>query len=141
MTPAIEAALVAAPLSLGGALIMRWFEIRARSAAWRREDQLRFIQDKRQAYADFLGGCQWVITNSTQIRSADWQHLQSSLQTVFLLAPAKLVRPAQQLLNRTLTVTDPDTKTDQEFAEWAQEFSDLCDEARLDLGMDVTKVS
>jgi|SRR6185295_2759408 len=138
MTPGIEGALVAAPLSLAGALIMRWLENRARSTAWLREDRLRFMQDKQKAYADFMGGCQWVIEKGKAVDSTDWRLLQNSLQMLFLLAPAKLVRPAQLLLARTQSVSDPDTKTAADIAEWVREFSDFNDQARIDLGMDVS---
>jgi hypothetical protein len=99
--------------------------------------QVALYQDKQKAYADFMAGCQRVIEKGKAADSRDWLLLQNSLQMLFLLAPANLVRPAQQLLARTQAVSDSDTKTAAERVEWA-EFTDFNDQARIDLGMDVS---
>jgi hypothetical protein len=136
MTPGIEAALVAAPLSLAGALVMRWIEARSRSNAWRREDRLRFLKEKRQAYADFLGACHWVVLNKTERTRTDWQHLEISYQSVLLLAPEGLLQPAQKLFTRTLDVADPNKKITA--GGLAPELKVFYDEARVDLGSEST---
>ena len=140
MTPEIEGVLVGGALTLGTALIMRFLDIRARNTRWRREDRLRFMQNKRKAYAEFLGGCQTAVGKGklNENKNADWLLLQNSLQMLLLIAPAKLVKPAQNLMAHAETVAELDYETrGEELGKWAAEFTDFCDQARTDLGMDV----
>jgi hypothetical protein len=127
MTPGITAALVAAPLSLSGALVMRWLETRARSTAWQREDRLRFLQDKRQIYSDFLTQCNWLFNNRGHLTDDDHRRELSSYYSVILVAPEKMLDPACNLSTATVRANA------EEFKEQLSAFSDL---ARIDLGID-----
>ena len=132
MRPEIVGALVAAPLSLAGALIMRGFEALSRSRAWLREDRLRFLQDKRQAYSEFLAACGLVVTHSNQDRSDDIRRLFVSLQSVILLAPKELVASAQNLCNLALAAGE--TQNDADRAKFANQSAAFTNAARVGLG-------
>ena len=133
----IYVALVAGSLALAGTLVMRWFETRARSTAWEREDRQRFLHEKREAYSAFLAGCQWHFVNRKALTSANHLSLLASQQAVLLLAPKHLVTPAQDLLNLTLKIagaTPAAPATPADDMKWATQTASFADEARKDLG-------
>jgi hypothetical protein len=132
-------AFVAGSLSLAGALIMRWFETRAQSTSWEREDRQRFLHEKREAYSAFLAACQWHFANRRGLNTQDHLNLIASQQSVLLLAPKHMVSPAQDLMNSTLKIASatpaaPASRTDEDI--WAKQTASFADEARKDLGAD-----
>ena len=126
MPQEIYAALIGGSLALTGAFVMRWFETRARSTAWEREDRQRFLHEKREAYSEFLAGCQWHFVNRKALTPADHLSLIASQQAVLLLSPKHLVVPAQDLLNLTLKIAGATSATPADDSKWATQNSFLC---------------
>ncbi len=132
----IYAALIGGSLALIGAFVMRWFETRARSIAWEREDRQRFLHEKREAYSEFLASCQWHFVNRKALTPADHLSLIASQQAVLLLSPKHLVAPAQDLLNLTLKIAGAASASPTDELKWATQTASFADEARKDLGAD-----
>jgi hypothetical protein len=137
MTPEMAGTLAAAPLALGGALIMRWFETRSRSSAWRREDRQRFLQDKRRAYSQFLASCQWLVENRSRRSTNEFWRFRVSAQSVLLLAPKNMVGPAQDLSILALKVAATATPSAADVQEWGSHLAKFMEAARTELGSDV----
>jgi len=137
MSPEVSAALVAAPVSLAGALAMRWFEMRARADHWSREDRQRFLQEKRQAYSTLLADCQWHFVNRKALTPDDHLKLLTSQTAVLLLAPKEMVRPVQVFVDQTFKVAGESSRNRADDEEWARQAASLADTARADLGSDL----
>ena len=83
--------MVAAVAALLGALIGGMFPYLASRGQWRREDRLRFLEDRRDAYAELAALACDLERHSAgpdldELKSALWR----ALETVVLLAPLEV---------------------------------------------------
>jgi hypothetical protein len=160
-------ALWGAAIGAAGALsavgLTRWFDIRQLRQQWRRDEAVRWLQDRQQAYARLMAALDdWdvavdkavaqrhtdaVTGERREYDSAEWDELRRAARAaqgvVELMAPESVRGPARSAVVRRqaiwmlyLTVEDADlSKMDEERSTVRKVTRALRDAMRGDLGL------